>query len=249
MTVALEAAFLAAITETPDDDTPRLVYADWLEEHGQSDRAEFIRVQCELAKMPAQSGYRHRLVDTPELAMPWPDDSPSSARIALEAVTGLDSERAHLLRRREQHLKDSLVIPLWSGEQPGEAATIGVAFERGFASAVHCDVRDWLAHGRAICLRHPVAHVAIDGKRPGLRPNSGAGYDWLWWHEPDNHGVECLPLDWWELLPARVTFGGPDDPSVEGIKLMHTAAYPSEAAALAALSAAALAWARAPEPC
>jgi uncharacterized protein (TIGR02996 family) len=41
--------FLAAIRETPADDTPRLVYADWLEEHGQPDRAEFIRVQCRLA--------------------------------------------------------------------------------------------------------------------------------------------------------------------------------------------------------
>jgi uncharacterized protein (TIGR02996 family) len=39
-------AFLQAILESPDDDTPRLVYADWLDENGDSDRAEFIRVQC-----------------------------------------------------------------------------------------------------------------------------------------------------------------------------------------------------------
>jgi uncharacterized protein (TIGR02996 family) len=42
-------AFLQAISETPDDDTPRLVYADWLEENGDGDRAEFIRVQVQLA--------------------------------------------------------------------------------------------------------------------------------------------------------------------------------------------------------
>ena len=42
--------FLAAILEAPDDDAPRLVYADWLDEHGQPERAEFIRVQCELAR-------------------------------------------------------------------------------------------------------------------------------------------------------------------------------------------------------
>jgi uncharacterized protein (TIGR02996 family) len=29
--------------ESPADDTPRLVYADWLEDNGQSDRAAFIR--------------------------------------------------------------------------------------------------------------------------------------------------------------------------------------------------------------
>jgi uncharacterized protein (TIGR02996 family) len=27
-------AFLVAICESPEDDTTRLVYADWLEEHG-----------------------------------------------------------------------------------------------------------------------------------------------------------------------------------------------------------------------
>src|SRR4051812_5383520 len=37
-------ALLAAIAEAPDDDAPRLVYADWLEEHGDDARAEFIRV-------------------------------------------------------------------------------------------------------------------------------------------------------------------------------------------------------------
>ena len=44
------AAFLATIAATPDDDLPRLVFADWLDEHDDSDRAEFIRVQCELAR-------------------------------------------------------------------------------------------------------------------------------------------------------------------------------------------------------
>jgi uncharacterized protein (TIGR02996 family) len=45
-------AFLQAICAKPEDDTPRLVYADWLEEQGDTDRAEFIRVQCELEKVP-----------------------------------------------------------------------------------------------------------------------------------------------------------------------------------------------------
>lgn len=45
-------AFLQHILERPDDDAPRLIYADWLEEQGDpesSARAEFIRVQCALA--------------------------------------------------------------------------------------------------------------------------------------------------------------------------------------------------------
>ncbi len=45
-----EAGFRSAIADAPDDDTPRLIYADWLEENGQAERAEFIRVQIELAR-------------------------------------------------------------------------------------------------------------------------------------------------------------------------------------------------------
>jgi uncharacterized protein (TIGR02996 family) len=43
-------ALLAAVCAAPDDDLPRLVYADWCEENGQPERAEFIRVQIELTK-------------------------------------------------------------------------------------------------------------------------------------------------------------------------------------------------------
>ena len=53
-------AFLQAILENPDDDTPRLIYADWLEERGDP-RGEFIRVQCHLAAMSADDERRARL--------------------------------------------------------------------------------------------------------------------------------------------------------------------------------------------
>ncbi len=42
-----EGPFLRAICEHPDDDGPRLVYADWLDERGDP-KGEFIRVQCAL---------------------------------------------------------------------------------------------------------------------------------------------------------------------------------------------------------
>jgi uncharacterized protein (TIGR02996 family) len=40
-------ALFRAILEAPADDFPRLVYADWLQENGKPQRAEFIRLQCE----------------------------------------------------------------------------------------------------------------------------------------------------------------------------------------------------------
>lgn len=45
-----EQSFLDEITASPDDDIPRLIYADWLEENGDP-RGEFIRIQCELATL------------------------------------------------------------------------------------------------------------------------------------------------------------------------------------------------------
>jgi uncharacterized protein (TIGR02996 family) len=44
-------AFLQAILEAPEDDAPRLVYADWLEENGDPERAEFIRVQIRFSSL------------------------------------------------------------------------------------------------------------------------------------------------------------------------------------------------------
>src|SRR4051812_18323402 len=43
--------FLRTIAANPADDGPRLVYADWLEERGDTARAEFIRLQCEQARL------------------------------------------------------------------------------------------------------------------------------------------------------------------------------------------------------
>jgi uncharacterized protein (TIGR02996 family) len=66
-------ALLRAICAHPDDDTPRLVFADFLEENGEADRAGFVRAQVELARTPAWEPFavycRHR---RPE----WSDGAP-----------------------------------------------------------------------------------------------------------------------------------------------------------------------------
>jgi uncharacterized protein (TIGR02996 family) len=56
-------AFLQAVVADPEDDAPRLVFADWLEDHGDAVRAEFIRAQCELTKLPAGDPRRWELQD------------------------------------------------------------------------------------------------------------------------------------------------------------------------------------------
>jgi uncharacterized protein (TIGR02996 family) len=41
---------LAAIVAEPGDDLPRLAFADWLQENGEAERGEFIRLQIQLAR-------------------------------------------------------------------------------------------------------------------------------------------------------------------------------------------------------
>ena len=54
-----ELALMKAIYAAPDDDMPRLVYADWLDEQGNAEQqahAEFIRLQCERHHANPNSG-------------------------------------------------------------------------------------------------------------------------------------------------------------------------------------------------
>jgi uncharacterized protein (TIGR02996 family) len=62
--VSDDRAFLQDILEHPEDDAPRLVYADWLEESGEPERAaraEFIRVQYALQRLPPGDARRPQL--------------------------------------------------------------------------------------------------------------------------------------------------------------------------------------------
>jgi uncharacterized protein (TIGR02996 family) len=56
--VSAAAPFLAAIAARPDDDLPRLIFADWLDERGETDRAEFIRLQCSAVRGDVYAGSR-----------------------------------------------------------------------------------------------------------------------------------------------------------------------------------------------
>ena len=50
-------ALIEEICASPEDDGPRLVFADWLEEHNYLARAEFIRIQCRLAELGPPSDF------------------------------------------------------------------------------------------------------------------------------------------------------------------------------------------------
>ncbi len=114
-------AFLRAIFDSPDDDTPRLVYADWLEEHDFPDHAGLIRIQCELARRkpgdkPTPEQYRLQaqyirsvnLHDRPPITSAFPN---RGFRFADQVVLSADDlENADALRERA-----ALRNPEWFG--------------------------------------------------------------------------------------------------------------------------------------
>ena len=46
-----EEAFIRAVVDHPGQDTPRLVYADWLDDHGHPDRATYLRAEAAWAAL------------------------------------------------------------------------------------------------------------------------------------------------------------------------------------------------------
>ncbi|MCI0461049.1 MAG: TIGR02996 domain-containing protein, partial [Gemmataceae bacterium] len=90
LTMSTEDAFVHSILNHPDDDTTRLVFSDWLEEHGRASHAELIRIQCELARLPKRSreptakarreelaAREKELLRQPEFFPTWPAGMPT----------------------------------------------------------------------------------------------------------------------------------------------------------------------------
>jgi uncharacterized protein (TIGR02996 family) len=162
-----EAALLAAIIANPECDTARLVYADWLQEHGQEDRAEFIRVQVELESHQCN-----------ELS-PYQQHAPSPANGPC-----FGCERVRSLRRRDRNGVVAM-CDIWRAELPipfignnrSHEVDWAVCVSRHWNEFVHdgfilgasrgmidracCPASVWLSHGDAIRAKHPVTKVRL----------------------------------------------------------------------------------------
>jgi uncharacterized protein (TIGR02996 family) len=101
-----EQALLAAIVADPDDDTPRLVYADWLDENGRPERAEFIRLDCWL----------------------------SQTKTVKDLKRSCKQEREELAARRDQLLK--AYATRWRAELPAYAGLRWGPFARGMVESL-----------------------------------------------------------------------------------------------------------------
>ncbi len=86
-------SLLQGILDAPEDDEVRLVYSDWLEDHGDLDRAEFIRAQIQLARITADDPNRDKLRERADRLLSahhteWVKDVPGWARHEVRFVRG-----------------------------------------------------------------------------------------------------------------------------------------------------------------
>ncbi len=119
-------AFLNDICQKPDDDAPRLTYADWIEKQGDPERAEFIRVQVALARNTFGMGHRP----------------------AAEIARLLARERALLSRNEDRWLR-----PLRDLNAVG---SFGSEFNRGFVENVSIDATTFVEKGEDLWRVTPV---------------------------------------------------------------------------------------------
>ena len=131
-------AFLQRIRAYPDDDTPRLIFADWLEEQeerlsGAADRARFIRVQIALARLADEEA------DTALARV--------NQKQTLEKLQA--DERELLVAHREE----------WEG--PFRRLATGPEFRRGFVEKVNVGARDFLRHAHELFAASPLRHLHL----------------------------------------------------------------------------------------
>lgn len=159
-----EAAFRAAILANPADDTVRLVFADWLQEQGDDDRAEFIRVQCRLAVL----GDPHDPLDGPK--DPWLE---ARARLAMDhpEVVELWQQDKELLAGDYGRNWRHWCGPAINAVPPGMPYYDSVAFRRGFVSEVRFQtLADFQNHAAAVFAAHPVERVVVSNVEPRPHP-------------------------------------------------------------------------------
>jgi uncharacterized protein (TIGR02996 family) len=147
-----EAALLNAIYANHDEDTPRLIYADWLDEHGRHDQAEFIRVQIRLEEIhrtiPCLDEMESLLYfGLSRAAGVWhcPRDSAERRELAYRCRCLLDIHEANWLTPHQELLHNE-----WS-------------WHRGFLDTVEVNAVNSLQSVKQLFRQHPVRRMILSG--------------------------------------------------------------------------------------
>lgn len=202
------AGLLAAILANPAEDAVRLIYADWLEEHGQQPtRANFIRLQIRLAELEREPGRpthpmervgwliaRHQ--EQRVLSAVWGDGRECDCERCLRAV-----EKETLKWWREY------IGPNVHHVIPSDALYYEhVPLTRGFVESIACTCDAWMRNGAKIVREHPVQTVRLTDRKGR---NKLIPAEWDWWRANSSNLIGTapnhLPPSLFDLLPPAVS--------------------------------------------
>lgn len=235
MTALDQQALLAAICEGPEDGLPRLAYADFCEETGDAARAEFVRVQMELAKRA-----NCKMCEFATMAKRVYDAS--QPEVTCMACMFLDHRSRELLNAFPVDDHRNLANSFYAWCQ-GRSIKCEFEMRRGFVDRVTLTCDDWMKHGKALVKVAPLTEVRLSDKQPQPTQIEDTGRPVLvWWRPNDGPLYASLPHELWEIAQPR---DKPSKVAWEGISVRD---YPTEADAITALSQACLKWARTPDP-
>jgi uncharacterized protein (TIGR02996 family) len=159
LTTPLPAPYLRAILALPDDDGPRLCAADWWDEQGAAERAEFVRVQCEIAR---------RDVGGTTIALSCPDDCR-----CYDCGGMARRERELLAGSRGKWFE--FPITWYVGIDPVPVGAHGFQYRRGFFEVAALTATDFLTHADALTAACPLRRVVLT-THLDLRVNRGYTY-------------------------------------------------------------------------
>ena len=221
-----EAALVATILSSPGDDAPRLVYADWLDEHGQPLWAELIRVQIGLARAPTPA-LRTRLKELWSGRGGWvPPDS-----FRLDETT--------VLKRSQVGSVEWVDVEI---REPFLAGTV----ERGFVSSVEGSLDTFRTNAEDLVTRLPITGVTVSDADPYSEPEFGDP-DGEHFRRPTSSWPRS-PLQWVEWEGDRIADREPWDIPAQIYDFLseegRDAGYVSRDEAMADLGQACIEWAR-----
>lgn len=168
--------FVRAICESPFDSAPRLIFADWLDERGEVELANYIRIP--FGNVPWSTVQR----TTRELRL----------RLILGTIRDLVPKTYYLTFAENKELAETDFVTLQAGKiWISQAKTIKIVVRHGFITEIGCWDSWFRRRGAGLFHRHPIVAVQLFGPVTGSYPRPTQGTYVTWSDNPRN--FNCVP--------------------------------------------------------
>jgi len=212
-------AFIRHMLEDPLDDAPRLIFADWLEENGEAELAEFIRVQIAISREDACDRQ-----DEPNGCRPFKPEGkcfPCQRNVPRrqrehELLTSkfgawTDNLPDCLVAKQCPHCMDQAADWETNVVECGRCECTGlvqdqdnVEFRRGFVEAISLSTQDFLDNAARLFAAAPILEVRLSDKAAYHAIIEGDGRPcWTWWKTLWGGKESQLPPELWEILVPK----------------------------------------------